>query len=37
MVTDCPGCIMQLRGVATANDSKLKLEHMAELLARTMK
>ena len=37
MVTDCPGCIMQLRGVATANDSKLKLEHMAELLVRTMK
>lgn len=37
MITDCPGCVMQLRGVATAQDSKLKLEHMAELLARTMK
>ncbi|MBQ9105947.1 MAG: LUD domain-containing protein [Mailhella sp.] len=37
MVTDCPGCVMQLRGVATAKDSNLKLEHMAELLARTLK
>ena len=37
MVTDCPGCVMQLRGVATAQDSALKVEHMAELLARTMK
>ena len=37
MITDCPGCVMQLRGVATAQDSALKVEHMAELLARTMK
>jgi len=37
MITDCPGCVMQLRGVATAKDSALKVEHMAELLARTMK
>ena len=36
MITDCPGCIMQLRGVATAKDSALKVEHMAELLARTL-
>ncbi|WP_446425463.1 L-lactate dehydrogenase (quinone) large subunit LdhH [Mailhella sp.] len=37
MITDCPGCIMQLRGVATAKDSALKVEHMSELLARTLK
>ena len=37
LITDCPGCVMQLRGVATAKDSALKVEHMAELLARTLK
>ena len=37
VVTDCPGCVMQIRGVATANDSPIKVEHMSELLARTMK
>lgn len=37
VVTDCPGCVMQIRGVATANDSQLKVEHISELLARHMK
>ncbi len=37
VVTDCPGCVMQIRGVATANDSPIKVEHIAELLARQMK
>ena len=37
VVTDCPGCVMQIRGVATANDSPIKVEHLAELLARQMK
>ncbi len=37
VVTDCPGCVMQIRGVATANDSPIKVEHISELLARTMK
>ena len=37
IVTDCPGCVMQIRGVATANDSPIKVEHMSELLARNMK
>lgn len=37
IVTDCPGCVMQIRGVATANDSPIKVEHMSELLARAMK
>ena len=37
VVTDCPGCVMQIRGVATASDSPIKVEHIAELLARQMK
>ena len=37
VVTDCPGCVMQIRGVATANDSPIKVEHIAELLARHIK
>ncbi|MBP3730040.1 MAG: LUD domain-containing protein [Mailhella sp.] len=37
VVTDCPGCVMQIRGVATASDAPIRVEHMAELLARTMK
>ncbi len=37
VVTDCPGCVMQIRGVATANDSSIKVEHISELLARQMK
>ena len=37
VVTDCPGCVMQIRGVATANDSPIKVEHISELLARHMK
>ena len=37
VVTDCPGCVMQIRGVATANESPIKVEHIAELLARQMK
>ena len=37
VVTDCPGCVMQIRGVATANDSPIKVEHLSELLARHMK
>ncbi len=37
LVTDCPGCVMQIRGAAEASGSKLRIEHMSELLARTMK
>ena len=37
VVTDCPGCVMQIRGVATANDSPIKVEHISELLARQLK
>ncbi len=37
IVTDCPGCVMQMRGITVAKDSKMRVEHMSELLARTMK
>ena len=37
IVTDCPGCVMQIRGVATAKNSTIKVEHLSELLARNMK
>ncbi len=37
LVTDCPGCVMQIRGAAEASGSKLRIEHMSELLARNMK
>lgn len=34
LVTDCPGCVMQLRGGEEKRGRKLKVEHMAEFLAR---
>lgn len=37
VVTDCPGCTMQIRGVAEAGGQPLRVEHMAELLARALK
>jgi Fe-S oxidoreductase len=37
LLTDCPGCIMQLRGGEEVRGQKLKVEHMAEFLARQMK
>ncbi len=37
LVTDCPGCVLQLRGGVEKRGGKLKVEHMAELLARHMK
>ena len=37
LVTDCPGCVMQLRGGEEKRGNKLKVEHIAELLARHMK
>ncbi len=37
LVTDCPGCVMQLRGGEEKRGKKLRVEHMAELLARHMK
>lgn len=37
LVTDCPGCVMQIRGGAEATGQKLKVRHMAEVLAEVLK
>lgn len=37
LVTDCPGCVMQLRGGEEKRGNKLNVEHMAEFLARHRK
>ncbi|MDR0828062.1 MAG: LUD domain-containing protein [Desulfovibrio sp.] len=37
LVADCPGCVMQLRGGEEKRGNKLKVEHIAELLARQLK
>jgi Fe-S oxidoreductase len=37
LVTDCPGCVIQLRGGEEKRGRKLKVEHMAEFLARQLR
>ncbi|MDL2260231.1 LUD domain-containing protein [Deltaproteobacteria bacterium OttesenSCG-928-K17] len=37
LLTDCPGCVMQLKGGEEKRGRKLKVEHMAEFLARKYK
>jgi Fe-S oxidoreductase len=37
LVTSCPGCVMQLRGGEENRGKKLKVEHMSEFLARSLK
>lgn len=37
LVTDCPGCVIQLRGGEEKRGKKLKVEHIAELLARQLR
>jgi Fe-S oxidoreductase len=37
LVTDCPGCVLQLRGGEEKRAKRLKVEHIAELLARQLK
>ncbi len=37
VVTDCPGCTMQIRGVAEVTGTPLLVEHMSELLDRALK
>jgi heterodisulfide reductase subunit B len=34
LVTDCPGCVMQLRGGEEKRGKKLRVEHMAEYLQK---
>jgi Fe-S oxidoreductase len=37
MVTDCPGCVMQLRGGEEKRGNAFRVEHMVELLERQMR
>lgn len=37
LVTDCPGCVMQLRGGEEKRGNKVKVEHVVEFLARNVK
>lgn len=37
MVADCPGCIMQIRGGAEKRGNRMKVGHIAELLAENLK
>jgi len=37
LITNCPGCVMQLRGGEEKRGNRLKVEHMAEFLARNLK
>ncbi|WP_028583185.1 L-lactate dehydrogenase (quinone) large subunit LdhH [Desulfogranum mediterraneum] len=37
LLTDCPGCIMQIRGGFKAKGSKVQVNHMAEALAGNLK
>lgn len=37
LVTDCPGCIMQIRGGAKVKGTEMKVGHIAELLAENLK
>ena len=37
LVTDCPGCVLQLRGGMDKRRGKIQVKHIAELLAETKK
>jgi Fe-S oxidoreductase len=37
LVTECPGCILQLRGGASKRGMDLKVEHLAEAMRRNLK
>ena len=37
LVTECPGCIMQLRGGAAQKGIKLQVDHLSELLQKQLK
>ena len=37
LLTNCPGCVMQLRGGEEKRGNKLKVEHMSEFLERHLK
>jgi Fe-S oxidoreductase len=35
LVTDCPGCVLQLRGGMDKRSAKITVKHIAEILADT--
>lgn len=37
VVVDCPGCVMQIRGGVEKKGQKVKVQHIAELLAENLK
>ena len=37
LVTDCPGCVLQLRGGEQKRGGGLPVEHLSEFLARSLK
>lgn len=37
LITNCPGCVIQLRGGEEVRGNKLKVEHMSEFLLRHLK
>ena len=37
LVSDCPGCVMQLRGGVEISGAKVTVRHMAEVLADALK
>ncbi|WP_165078214.1 MULTISPECIES: L-lactate dehydrogenase (quinone) large subunit LdhH [unclassified Desulfovibrio] len=37
LVVDCPGCVMQIKGGAEKKGQKIKVQHIAELLAENLK
>jgi Fe-S oxidoreductase len=37
LVTDCPGCVIQLRGGMDKRENKIQVKHIAEVLAEALK
>ncbi len=37
LVTDCPGCVLQLRGGMDKRNSRVKVRHIAEIVADNLK
>ena len=37
LVTDCPGCVLQLRGGMNKRNSRIKVRHIAEIVADNLK
>ncbi|WP_297216295.1 L-lactate dehydrogenase (quinone) large subunit LdhH [uncultured Desulfovibrio sp.] len=37
LVTDCPGCVLQIRGGARKHELPIRVSHLVELLAETVK